>query len=70
MQGKEVLLRKGEWILGYWEKEIQEETCVQEKKKFKGGGHSGVFNLIYLEQYFLKFNARIMHLGILLKCRF
>lgn len=29
-----------------------------------------VFNLIYPEQCTLKFNARIMHLGILLKCRF
>lgn len=29
-----------------------------------------VFNLIYLEQCALKFNARIMRLGILLKCRF
>lgn len=44
------------------------KRCVEVRKKFKEV-KLDVFNLIYLEQR-STFNARIMHLGILLKCRF
>ena len=46
------------------------KRCVQEKEKPKEDMLDAFNLLVYLEQCPSKFNARINHLGILLKCIF